>query len=193
MNNSTILLLATKNQHKINEIKKILNLDIEYRSLSEYVDIEVQEAGRTLLENSLAKAAFAYKVARIPALADDSGLFVDNLNGEPGVFSSRYGKDDVHRIARVLQQLETKTNRRASFKAVFVYYYGFDRYETFEGICLGTIAEHARGEKGFGYDPIFIPDGHTKTFAELGSEVKNTISHRARALAKFKAYIKIKQ
>lgn len=141
------------------------------------------------MENSLAKALFAFKVSNRPALADDSGLFIDALEGEPGIFSSRYGYDDVDRIARILKNLHDSEDRSASFRAVFVYYYELQRYEFFEGECRGTIAYEPRGNNGFGYDPIFIPDGYNKTFAELGKEIKNRISHRALALAKFKRFL----
>jgi len=185
------LVLATRNQHKINEIKEILGPTLMYRVLSDYVAIQIQEAGRTLLENSMAKALFAHKISNHPALADDSGLFVDALDGEPGIYSARYGTDDQQRIARVLDKLQGNENRRASFRAVFVLYMSTDAYKTFEGICAGNIAYESRGTKGFGYDPIFIPQGFTQTFAELGADVKNKISHRALALKKLKAYLTI--
>lgn len=184
-----LIVLATKNKNKIGEIKEYLGPHIQYKTLDDYFDLKIKEAGRTLLENSLAKAAFTFKISRTPSLADDSGLFVAALDGEPGIFSSRYGRDDIERIARLLKNLRNKQNRQASFKAVFVFYHALNRYETFEGECAGTIAHEPRGTEGFGYDPIFIPDGYTKTFAELGMEVKNRISHRAKALAQLKKYL----
>jgi len=184
-----LIVLATKNQHKIAEIKDILALDIQYRTLSDYVKISVKEAGRTLFENSFAKAAFAFKLSQKPSLADDSGLFVDALNGAPGVFSARFGRNDEDRIARLLEEMAGQHNRRAQFKAAFVYYYGTNKYEVFEGECIGEITTEPRGTQGFGYDPIFIPKGFRKTFAELGPKSKNRISHRAKALKKFKKYI----
>jgi XTP/dITP diphosphohydrolase len=184
------LVLATHNRYKIEEIRQILGPGRIYRILSEYVAVQVHEVGRTLLENSMAKAVFAYKVSSLPALADDSGLFIDALNGEPGIHSARYGSSDEQRIARVLDQLKEKDDRKATFKAVFIFYLGTDDYQSFEGICLGHIAHRPCGKWGFGYDPIFIPEGYTQTFAELGPEVKNQISHRARALKKLKAYLK---
>lgn len=183
------IILATKNPHKIQEIKEILGPFIRARCLSEYIDVEIKESGKTLLENSLAKALFAFKTSHKPALADDSGLFIDHLNGEPGIISARYGDNDADRIARILRKLKGVDDRRASFKAVFVYYYEHQCYEFFEGECRGRIAEEPRGNMGFGYDPVFIPDGYNKTFAELGKEVKNRISHRASALDKFKRYM----
>lgn len=184
-----VIVLATKNEHKIKEIKDILTANIHFKTLSDYMNIDIQEKGKTLLENSLVKAAYTFKVSNLPSLADDSGLFVEALNGEPGIYSSRYGKNDRERIARVLKNLQTKKNRKAIFKAVFVYYYAPNRYEVFKGECRGEIAIEPRGTDGFGYDPIFMPKGHKKTFAELGYEVKNRISHRSRALAKFKEYL----
>ena len=184
------IVLATRNQHKIDEIKDIIDLDIGYKTLSDYVSISITEAGRTLLENSLAKAAFAFKISQRPSLADDSGLFVDALNGAPGVFSARYGANDNDRIARLLKELADVHERGAQFKAVYVYYYGMNLYRIFEGCCLGDITAEPRGSGGFGYDPIFIPRGYKKTFAELGSKTKNRISHRAKALKKFQRYIK---
>ena len=188
MKNIFSIVLATRNQNKIDEIKKFLDLDINYRTLSDYIDISIQEAGRTLIENSLAKASFAFKISRIPSLADDSGLFVSSLNDSPGVFSARYGKNDDERIKRLLNEMKDKQDRRAEFRAVFVYYSGVNEYKIFKGICAGEIAAQPRGSEGFGYDPIFIPHGYLKTFAELGLKTKNRISHRARALAKFKKY-----
>ena len=186
-----IIVLATKNEHKIKEIKAILTAGVQFRTLSDYMNIDLQETGRTLQENSLAKAAFTFKVSGLPSLADDSGLFVEVLDGEPGIYSSRYGKNDQERIARVLRNLENKNNRKASFKVVFVYYFAPNQYEVFKGECRGSIAIEPRGDDGFGYDPIFIPKGYKKTFAELGHEVKNNISHRLRALTKFRKYLEL--
>ncbi len=184
-----LIVLATKNQHKIKEIKEILGADIHYQTMSDYLNIDIKEVGRTLMENSLAKAAFTFKVSGKPSLADDSGLFVEALNGEPGIHSSRYGIDDEHRITKLLKNLGTKKNRKASFKAVFVYYYALNKYEVFEGECTGEIAYEPCGTEGFGYDPIFIPGKYKKTFAQLGQKVKNRISHRTKALTKFKKYL----
>jgi len=184
-----LIVLATKNRHKIEEIKACLGIDITYQTLDDYFGFKVKEAGRTLLENSLAKAAFTFRISGKPSLAEDSGLFVEAIHGEPGIYSSRYGKDDNERIQRLLKNLRNEKNRQASFKAVFVFYYALNTYEKFEGTCAGSIAFEPRGIEGFGYDPIFIPHGYTKTFAELGQKVKNRISHRAQALVKFKEYL----
>lgn len=184
------IVLATRNPHKIAEIKEILGGRIQYETIGDFLEISIKEAGRTLFDNSLTKAAFTFKVSGKPSLADDSGLFIETLDGKPGIYSARYGSDDSERIKKVLNQLVNKKNRRASFKAVFIYYYAPNTYEVFEGECRGIIADEPRGSNGFGYDPIFIPKGYSKTFAELGKEVKNRISHRAKALIKFKKYLK---
>jgi XTP/dITP diphosphohydrolase len=184
------IVLATQNQHKIDEIRAILGDDIEYQTIGEYLDLKLQEPGRSLRENSFTKAAFSYKVSGKASLADDSGLFVDALGGEPGVYSARYGVDDKERITKLLKNLESKKNREAKFKAVFVYYYAPGSYEVFEGECSGRIAMATRGAGGFGYDPIFIPRGYSKTFAELGPAVKNHISHRAQALERLRKYLR---
>jgi len=183
------IVLATQNQHKIDEIRTILGDDINYQTIREYFDLKLQETGRSLRENSFTKAAFSYKVSGKASLADDSGLFVEELGGEPGVYSSRYGVDDKERISKLLANLKNKKNRKAKFKAIFVYYYAPGSFEVFEGECIGRIAMEPRGTGGFGYDPIFIPRGYNRTFAELGQTVKNRISHRAQALAKLKKYL----
>jgi XTP/dITP diphosphohydrolase len=189
-NKPLTIVLATQNQHKIDEIKAILGDDINYQTIGEYLDLQLQEPGRSLRENSFTKAAFSYKVSGRASLADDSGLFVEALGGDPGVYSARYGADDKERIIKLLKNLESKKNRKAKFKAVFVYYYAPGFYEIFEGECIGRITMEPQGTGGFGYDPIFIPKGYNKTFAELGPTVKNQISHRARALEKVRRYLR---
>lgn len=183
------IVLATRNQHKVAEIEKIIGDVVVVQKLNDLININIPECGRTLLENSLAKAAFVYQLRGQAALADDSGLFVDALDGEPGVFSARYGRDDESRIRRLLKNLADKKNRKASFRAVFVYCFGHGKYEAFEGRCAGEIALAPKGKHGFGYDPVFVPNGYKKTFAELGPATKNRISHRARALQKFRQYL----
>jgi XTP/dITP diphosphohydrolase len=189
MEKITSLVLATHNVHKIQEIKRILGSIVTFRTLQEFVPGQIKETGHTLHENSLAKALYAHTIAKLPSLADDSGLFVKALNGEPGVFSARYGRTDVQRIQRVLMNLEGQKDRRAEFRAVFVLVRDSTTNTVFEGICQGTIACKPRGDHGFGYDPIFIPDGYTQTFAELGPGVKNSMSHRALALKKVRMYL----
>jgi non-canonical purine NTP pyrophosphatase (RdgB/HAM1 family) len=183
------IVLATRNPNKIAEIKEILGDLVALETISEAVKVDIPEFGRSLLENSLTKAAFAYRLCHRPTLADDSGLFVDCLEGAPGIYSARYGRNDKERISRLLKELGTEKNRKASFRVVFVYYYNDGKFMVFEGRCAGSIADSARGSEGFGYDPVFIPAGYKKTFGELGSSVKNRISHRARALNKFRKFL----
>lgn len=183
------LVLATKNAHKVEEIKKILNLaGVHYLTLNDFPAILINESGRTLAENSLIKASFTYKMTGKPSLADDSGLFIESLNGRPGVFSSRYASNNNKRIERVLNEMAGVRDRTAAFRVVFVYCFAPGQYEVFQGECPGRIAPTPKGNYGFGYDPIFLPRGYRKTFAELGPAVKNRISHRTVALKKFKKY-----
>jgi len=183
------IVLATRNPDKIAEIREIVGDLVRLRAVGDYVKVDIPEFGRSLLENSLTKAAFAYRLCNKPALADDSGLFVDCLAGEPGIYSSRYGRNDKERISRLLREIGTEKDRKAAFRVVFVYYYADGKHRVFEGECVGRIADAARGSAGFGYDPVFVPRGYRKTFAELGPTVKNRISHRARALKKFRGFL----
>jgi XTP/dITP diphosphohydrolase len=183
------LVLATRNENKVVEIKAMIGDLTKIQTISDFVKIDIPEIGRSLLENSFAKAAFVYRLCNKPTLADDSGLFVSSLNGEPGIYSSRYGKNDEERITRLLGNLLGVKDRKAAFRVVFIYYYAPGKYETFSGECVGRIARAPRGSEGFGYDPVFIPRGYKKTFAELGSQIKNRISHRANGLKKFRRYL----
>ncbi|MEO0137362.1 MAG: RdgB/HAM1 family non-canonical purine NTP pyrophosphatase [candidate division WOR-3 bacterium] len=184
------IVLATKNSKKIEEIKEILNLkNVVFYPYTYFLEITIPEPGETLLENSLLKAEFVHRITRLPTLADDSGLFIEALDNGPGVLSARYGPDDRARIERILKELGTSRNRKAWFRAVFVYYYDIKKFAVFQGEIEGRIAYAPRGDSGFGYDPIFIPKGYRKTFAELGPSIKNKISHRARALKKFKKFL----
>jgi len=183
------LVLATKNAHKVEEIKRILNLaGVNYFTLNDFRPIPINESGRTLAENSLIKASFTYKMTGKPSLADDSGLFVKSLDDRPGVLSSRYAPNNEERIKLVLNELNGVRDRAAAFRVVFIYYYAPGQYEIFKGECPGRIALLPKGNHGFGYDPVFIPRGYRKTFAELGPAVKNRVSHRAVALRKFRKY-----
>jgi len=183
------IILATRNKNKVVEIQKIIGDLVSIQPPGYSHEIDISECGRSLFENSYAKAIFFYRLYGIPTLADDSGLFVDALDGEPGIYSARYGRTDEERIARLLQNLADKKDRRAAFRVAFVYYYAQGKHEVFEGECVGEIAHEAKGTQGFGYDPIFIPKGCKKTFGELGPATKNRLSHRARALQKFRKYL----
>ncbi|MGA3246232.1 MAG: RdgB/HAM1 family non-canonical purine NTP pyrophosphatase [Bacteroidota bacterium] len=183
------IVLATRNKHKIEEIKTILHdLPLEILTLNDFPDVPVlREDGETFQENSLQKAQEVFQHTKYFALADDSGLEVFYLNGRPGVISARYagnGASDEMNNEKLLGQMRgvAPRRRKAQFRAVLTLV--DDRgVEVTEGICPGTLAELPRGTNGFGYDPIFMPDGFSRTYAELTSEEKNRISHRARALA----------
>jgi XTP/dITP diphosphohydrolase len=183
------IILATRNKHKILEIKTILgDLPLEILTLNDFPDVPtLREDGETFQDNSLQKAQAVYQHTKIAALADDSGLEVFYLNGRPGVISARYagdGASDEMNNEKLLGQMRgvAPRRRKAQFRAVLTL---LDKggVEVTEGICPGTLAESGRGTNGFGYDPIFIPDGFSRTYAELTAEEKNKISHRARALA----------
>jgi XTP/dITP diphosphohydrolase len=183
------LVLATRNKHKILEIKTILHdLPLEILTLNDFPDVPVlREDGETFQENSLQKARAVFQHTSLPALADDSGLEVFYLNGKPGVMSARYAGDDASdemNNEKLLGQMSgvAPRRRKAQFRAVLTLL-DENSAEVTEGICPGTLAETPRGTNGFGYDPIFVPDGFSRTYAELTAEEKNQISHRARALA----------
>jgi XTP/dITP diphosphohydrolase len=188
----TRILLATRNKHKIEEIKTILSdLPLQVLTLNDFPDVPpLKEEGTTFQENSLQKAQTVYEHSKILALADDSGLEVFYLNGRPGVVSARYageGATDEANNQKLLSQMMgvARRRRRAQFRAVLTLL-GDRTVETTEGICSGMLAESPRGTNGFGYDPIFLPDGFSRTYAELTAAEKNTISHRAKALAAMK-------
>ncbi len=188
----TRILLATRNKHKIEEIKTILgDLPLQVLTLNEFPDVPLlREEGTTFRENSLQKAQTVYEHTKIPTLADDSGLEVFYLNGRPGVVSARYageGATDEANNHKLLSQMigVAPRRRRSQFRAVLTLM-DCRNVETTEGICPGTLAESPRGTNGFGYDPIFLPDGFSRTYAELTASEKNAISHRAKALAAMK-------
>ena len=188
----TTILLATRNRHKIEEIKTILSdLPLEVLTLNDFPHVPpLKEQGTTFHENSLLKAQTVYEHTKIPTLADDSGLEVFYLNGRPGVVSARYageGATDEANNQKLLSQMlgVAPRRRRAQFRAVLTLL-DDRKVETTEGICSGMLAESPRGTNGFGYDPIFLPDGFSRTYAELTAAEKNTISHRAKALATMK-------
>ena len=180
------IVAATGNQHKLAEYAQLLEgQNIELKSLNDYPGYtEPEENGTTFKENASIKALAACKYCDVPAFADDSGLEVEALDNRPGIHSSRYAATDAERIAKLLKELEGKENRRARFVCVIAIAAHGEVIETFEGEVKGTILSAPRGENGFGYDPIFQPDGFDKSFAELTQEEKNRISHRANAYAK---------
>ena len=180
------IVVATANAHKVDEYRKLLaDQNVELKSLLDYPGFPgVEENGKTFAENAAIKAVAACKYCDVPAFADDSGLEVEALDGRPGVYSSRYADSDPERIAKLLGELEGCENRRARFVCAISIAINGEVIETFEGEVKGTITLAPRGEGGFGYDPVFQPDGYDKTFGELEQEVKNKISHRANAFQK---------
>lgn len=189
------IVFATNNNHKLSEIQDILGSGIEVKSLKDigcYVDIP--ETGTTLEENAQIKANYVWDNFQTMVFADDTGLEIDALNGEPGVYSARYaggeGHDSEANIQKVLANLQGVENRKARFRTVIAFIYkdkktGNKVTKLIEGIVKGSIITEKRGEAGFGYDAIFVPEGYDKTFGELGMDIKNSISHRARAVQQF--------
>ncbi len=182
----TVIVAATANSHKFEEYRALLaGQQVELQSLRDYPGFSPSpENGSTFKENAAQKALEACKYCDRPTFADDSGLEIAALDGAPGIYSARYGRDDADRIGRVLRELSGAADRRARFVCVIAIAINGEVIETFEGVMEGVIIDAPRGDNGFGYDPIFVPDGETRTFAEMTSEEKNRISHRARALAK---------
>ncbi len=185
------LLVATRNRDKLKEIADILaDLELEVVSLADRKGLpEVVEDAPTVRDNAIKKAVETAKAAKMLTLADDTGLEVDALNGEPGVRSARYANEKASyhennkKLLAALRGLATE-KRTAHFRCVAAIADENGLVDTVEGICNGVIIEDERGGGGFGYDPLFIPDGQVKTFGELSPEVKNRISHRAKALQK---------
>ncbi|HHP7240158.1 MAG TPA: RdgB/HAM1 family non-canonical purine NTP pyrophosphatase [Cyclobacteriaceae bacterium] len=183
------LVFATHNQNKVMEIKELLPESIELIGLNDLgLREEIPETGKTLEENSLIKARVVYEKFSLPAFADDTGLEVRSLNNSPGVRSARYAgeqKSSSDNIDLLISELSDKTNRDAQFRTVITLYLQLNVFHQFEGKVTGRIIYERRGAQGFGYDPVFIPDGYDKTFAEMPLSEKNRISHRAKALRKF--------
>jgi XTP/dITP diphosphohydrolase len=190
------IILATNNKHKVEEIKNILDSQsIKLLTLNDLnIKIEIVEDKKTLEGNSRKKAEEVHKISKLPTLADDTGLFVEALNREPGVYSSRYSGENAtyeSNCRKLLKNLEgiPDTNRNAYFKTVVCYYVSENNYYFFEGIMNGKIISEHRGKNGFGYDPIFVPDGFDKTYAEMTDKEKNSVSHRAKAFQKVNEYL----
>ncbi len=184
--------LASKNPHKLTELQRILDeLGVEVVLEADVgVDLDVEETGQTFEENSLLKAKAVMEATGLPTIADDSGLCVTALNGAPGVYSARYGGEDkggyAHRYELVLEALKGQIDRSAKFVSVVTACFPNGDVLTARGECPGTIAYAPQGENGFGYDPVFFVPSMRKTFAQMTAEEKNSISHRGRALEKFK-------
>lgn len=187
------IILASNNKNKLRELKAILSdMDVELFSQSEAgCDFEVDETGTTFAENAYLKAKAVFDATGLTVVADDSGLMVEALNGEPGVYSARYAPGgheatDREKYEYLLKKMEGADDRRAKFVTAICCLLP-DRTEIrTEGECRGEILYSPRGDQGFGYDPVFMPEGYDRSMAELGTGVKNQISHRANALRKFK-------
>lgn len=187
--------LASKNPHKLGEIQKILGeFGIEVVLESDVgVDVDVEETGTTFEENAALKAVAVMQATGLPAIADDSGLCVDALDGAPGVYSARYGGkglDDIGRYRLLLQAMQGQVDRRCKFVSCVCCAFPSGEQVTARGECPGTLAYAPQGENGFGYDPIFFVPSMRKTFAQLTGEEKNAISHRGASLAQFRANLK---
>ena len=210
------IVFATNNQHKLSEIRAILGEAFEVISLADIgCHEDIPETGTTLEENALMKAEYIYNKYHLSCFADDTGLEVEALDGAPGVYSARYASmeatvpagfpagishDSEANMARLLRELANNNNRKARFRTVIALIEKKDVcpcgctsikvVHKFEGIVNGEITTEKSGAEGFGYDPIFRPDGYDKTFAELGADIKNQISHRARATQKLAEYLR---
>lgn len=189
----TQLLFSSHNTHKINEIRSMLPSNIELLSLADcgFTD-DIPETEQTLRDNAIIKARYAAERMNIACFADDSGLEVTALNGAPGVYSARYAgepKNDLANNNKLLRELSTAADRSAKFKTVIALWWN-EEMHVFEGTVEGKIAKSPRGSNGFGYDPLFIPQGHDRTFAEFSMDEKAALSHRGRALAKLLSFLK---
>jgi XTP/dITP diphosphohydrolase len=206
------LLVATGNSHKTREIRAMLGPGYEVSDLSAHPGLPaVEETGVTFLENATLKAVEISRQVPGLVMADDSGLEVDALGGAPGVYSARYARmsysgdehrfyidtlggratDDAANNAKLLHELADEENREARFHCVIVLAEGGKMLGSFDGAVEGRIVDVPRGQGGFGYDPLFVPDGYDRTFAELGEDTKNRLSHRARALEKTLAWLSV--
>ena len=195
------IVFATNNQHKLQEIREILGDQFEILSLADIGCLEdIPETGNTLEANAHQKAEYVFDHYHIDCFADDTGLEVDALGGAPGVHSARYAEGTDHNseanMAKLLRELGDNDNRKARFRTVIslIQMEGGNpvcsREYQFEGVVEGRIDREKHGSEGFGYDPVFIPEGYDKSFAELGEEIKNQISHRARAVKKLAEWLK---
>ena len=187
------LIFATNNEHKVVEVRSVVGSLFEILTLKETgIDIDIPEPYDTLEENARNKSQTIFELTKINCFSEDTGLFVDALNGEPGVKSARYAGEDrsfEDNIIKLLAKLADNKNRKARFRTIISLL--LNREEIFfEGICEGTICESNKGEKGFGYDPIFVPEGSSRTFAEMSLEEKNKYSHRRKAMDKLIDFLK---
>ncbi len=186
------LVFATNNAHKLEEVSAIIDSRFEIHSLAEIgCHEDIQETAHTLEGNALLKARYIYEKYGYDCFSDDTGLEVDALNGAPGVRSARYAgeeKDAQANMRKLLSELKAKSNRNARFRTVVALILNGEEF-LFDGVVEGKILEEKRGDGGFGYDPIFVPDGFDETFAQLDAEVKNDISHRGKAIRKLAEFL----
>ena len=188
------LVFATNNTHKLEEIRAILGDQVEVLSLKDiHCEADIPETADTLEGNAALKAEYVYRNYGLDCFADDTGLEVEALNGAPGIYSARYaggeGHDSEANMKKLLHEMEGQDNRRAQFRTAICLIEG-GKEHLFEGVVRGEIIRYRRGTSGFGYDPVFVPEVYTDTFADMGNEEKNKISHRARAVQKLCAYLK---
>lgn len=187
------LVFATNNAHKLEEIRAILGDKVEILSLNDIdCHADIPETADTLQGNAALKAQYIYENYGLDCFADDTGLEVEALNGAPGIYSARYaggeGHDSEANMKKLLSEMQDKDNRKARFRTVICLIEGGEEH-FFEGIVNGSIIRERKGGAGFGYDPVFMPDGYSETFAEMGNDEKNKISHRARAVQKLCEYL----
>ncbi|MCL2819880.1 MAG: RdgB/HAM1 family non-canonical purine NTP pyrophosphatase [Oscillospiraceae bacterium] len=187
--------LATANPGKVKEMQELLgelNIDVVTRT-DLGIDIDIEETGTTFFENAKLKAEAICRISKMPSIADDSGLITDALHGEPGVYSSSFGGEHLsaeERCSYLLKKMENMEQRSAKFVCTIICVFPEGNYITANGECTGVITTGPKGSGGFGYDPVFMPDGFEKTMAELRAEEKNKISHRGKALREFYALLK---
>lgn len=187
------LVFATHNEHKLNEVQRMLPKEITLLTLDEIGCFEdIPETSNTIEGNAIQKALYIKEKYGYDTFADDTGLEVAALDNAPGVYSARYAgeaKDNEANIDLLLANMKGKQERQAQFKTIFALCLGEDLH-TFEGIVRGEITHERKGEGGFGYDAVFLPEGYTDTFAQMSADQKNSISHRGRALQKLRAFLR---
>lgn len=189
------LVFATNNKHKTEEVGRLLQDQYTVLNLSDIgCTVDIPETGLTFEENATLKSSYVVEHFQLDCFADDSGLEIEALNQEPGIYSARYSgvKDDKVNLRLVLEKMEGLSNRKARFRTVISLIQNGENH-IFEGLINGHITESPSGDQGFGYDPVFVPDGYPQTFAEMSMEQKNQISHRAIAMRKLIAFLKEQQ
>lgn len=188
---------ASHNANKVKELNQLTGSAYEIIGLSDLgVNKDIPETGKTFAENATIKARYVYEKFKMPVFADDSGLMITALNDAPGIYSARYAgedKDDGANMEKVLAELQDTQDRSAKFVTVISYINTSGECTIFEGEIAGRILDEKKGANGFGYDPIFVPEGYTRTFAELPADEKNKISHRAKAVSKLLDFLKTKE